>query len=152
MVEAAFRVAKSSPMFRAIFGVDPSTEVCASPTGRRSSGRDAHFDLPKPGAVVASLPQRIAVALVRMIVFGSVMALAGRNGVLLLDEARVHKPGGASCARVPVKLKPTRRPAALTQPRCRNARLMEKRCTGCDGKGYIEVPWLRTSSSRAWRT
>lgn len=96
MVDAAFRLASSSPMFRAIFGINPSTD------GLRVAGGitlikvgDAHLDLPAPGSTtVASLPQRIALALVRMMVFGSAMALTGRDGVVMLDEAWVFLSAG----------------------------------------------------------
>ena len=41
------------------------------------------------------MTQRVCVALVRMMVFGSAMALAGRGGVLHFDEAWVAMSGGA---------------------------------------------------------
>ena len=59
---------------------------------------DAHLDLPEPGAIrEATQQQRIALALVRMMVFGSAMALAGRGGgCVILDEAWVFLGAGRS--------------------------------------------------------
>lgn len=96
MVDAAFRLASSSPMFRAIFGINPSTEGLRVAEGiTLIKVGDAHLDLPAPGSTqAASLPQRIALALVRMMVFGSAMALTGRDGVVMLDEAWVFLSAG----------------------------------------------------------
>lgn len=96
MVVAAFRLASSSPMFRAIFGINPSTEGLRVAEGiTLIKVGDAHLDLPAPGSTqAASLPQRIALALVRMMVFGSAMALTGRDGVVMLDEAWVFLSAG----------------------------------------------------------
>ena len=95
MVDAAFRLAQSSAMFRACFGINPTT------TGLRVADGitlikvgNAHLDLPAPGAVNPPLPQRVALALVRMMVYGSAMALADRDGVVMLDEAWVFMSAG----------------------------------------------------------
>ncbi|MFC8797314.1 ATP-binding protein [Promicromonospora sp. NPDC057138] len=95
MVEAVFRVAKASPMFRSMFGVEPTTEGLRVAEGiTLIKVGEAHLDLPAPGATIVPLPQRIAAAVVRMMVFGSAMALSGRDGVLMLDEAWVFMSAG----------------------------------------------------------
>ncbi len=95
MVDAAFRLASSSSMFRAIFGINPSTDGLRVASGiTLIKVGSANLDLPEPGAVAPSLPQRVALALVRMMVFGSAMALTDRDGVILLDEAWVFMSAG----------------------------------------------------------
>ncbi|MHB1011219.1 MAG: ATP-binding protein, partial [Propionibacteriaceae bacterium] len=95
MVDAAFRLAESSSMFRACFGINPTTDGLRVADGiTLIKVGDAYLDLPAPGSVNQSLPQRIALALVRMMVFGSAMALTGRDGVVMLDEAWVFLSAG----------------------------------------------------------
>jgi hypothetical protein len=95
MVDAAFRLAESSSMFRACFGINPTTEGLRVADGiTLIKVGDAHLDLPAPGAVNPPLAQRIALALVRMMVYGSAMALTGRDGVIMLDEAWVFLGAG----------------------------------------------------------
>lgn len=87
----------SSPMFRAFVGVRPGTKALRVQDGiTLIKVGDAHLDLPEPGGQGDTLPQRIALALVRMMVFGSSMALTGRRGVLHLDEAWVMLSAGRS--------------------------------------------------------
>ena len=88
MIRAVFDYAKASPMFRAMVGFDPQT------TGLRISDGitlikvgNAHLNLPSPGTVGPDLSQRTAIALVRMMIFGSATALTGRDGIILQDEA-----------------------------------------------------------------
>lgn len=88
MVRAVFNYANASPMFRAMVGFDPAT------VGLRISDGitlikvgNAHLNLPSPGTTSPDLSQRTAVALVRMMIFGSATALSGRDGVILQDEA-----------------------------------------------------------------
>lgn len=95
MVAGVWDLAESSPMFRACVGVHPGT------TGLRAAAGitlikvgDAFLDLPDPGVPPSSLSQRIAMALVRMMVFGSAMALTGRGGAVMLDEAWVFLGAG----------------------------------------------------------
>lgn len=90
MVDRAFDLAESSPLFRACMGVNPKSR------GLRVSGGitlikvgGAHLNLPSPGATQTSQPQKVALTLVRMMVYGSAMALTGRQGVLMLDEGWV---------------------------------------------------------------
>lgn len=97
LVTPVLGLAESSPMFRACVGVKPET------TGLRLQDGitlikvgDTHLDLPQPGKMPESIGQRVAVALVRMMVYGSAMALTGRRGVLHLDEAWVALTGGAA--------------------------------------------------------
>ena len=95
MVERVLDLASSSPMFRACVGMEQG-----GPRLRVSQGitlimvGSSHLDLPEPGAVDPTLPQRIALALVRMMVFGSAMALNKRRGVILLDEGWVFLSAG----------------------------------------------------------
>ena len=95
MVDAAFRLAQSSPMFRACFGINPSTDGLRIAEGiTLIKVGDANLTLPNPGETNPTLPQRIAMALVRMMVFGSAMALTDRDGVIMLDEAWVFMSAG----------------------------------------------------------
>lgn len=90
MVEKVFQVADSLPMFRAMFGVDPRGQALSVHRGLTLiKVGSANLNLPKPGAENPTLPQRVALALVRMMVFGSAAALAGRDGTIMLDEAWV---------------------------------------------------------------
>ncbi|MDA8317166.1 MAG: ATP-binding protein [Actinomycetota bacterium] len=95
MVERVLDLAQSSPMFRACVGMEQG-----GPRLRASEGitlimvGSAHLDLPEPGAIDPPLPQRIALALVRMMVFGSAMALNKRRGVIMLDEGWVFLSAG----------------------------------------------------------
>jgi hypothetical protein len=97
MVTAVLDLAISSPMFRACVGsTNGGQSLRASEGITLIKVGDAHLDLPPPGLhqSEASLNQRIALALVRMMVFGSVSALAGRSGVLMLDEGWVVLESG----------------------------------------------------------
>lgn len=86
-------LAKVSPLFRACVGTEPGT------TGLRMAegltlirAGETYLDL-SPSAD-PTLGQRVAAALVRMMVFGSAMALSGRQGVLMVDEAWVVLQAG----------------------------------------------------------
>ena len=99
MVERVFDLTEASPMFRACVGQNPGTTALRTAAGiTLVKVGDAHLDLPEPGAIrEATQQQRIALALVRMMVFGSAMALAGRGGgCVLLDEAWVFLGAGRS--------------------------------------------------------
>lgn len=98
MVDAVFSLAKASPMFRACCGVTPeSTPLRVSEGITLIKVGEANLDLPEPGQIAsATLQQRVALALVRMMVFGSAMALSGRQGVICLDEAWVFLGAGRS--------------------------------------------------------
>jgi hypothetical protein len=89
MVGRVFDLATSSPMFRACVGFEPGTTALRLADGiTLIRVGDAHLELPEPGVIrEASQQQRVGLALVRMMVFGSAMALSMRNGVVMLDEA-----------------------------------------------------------------
>ncbi|MCU6479107.1 ATP-binding protein [Arthrobacter sp. A2-55] len=96
MVEPIFALAQASPMFRACVGMNPESEALNVFDGITyiKVGK-AHLDLPEPGAIKeATLMQRVCLALVRMMVFGSAMALTGRGGAIHLDEAWVFLGAG----------------------------------------------------------
>lgn len=96
LVEPVFRLANTSPLFRACVGVDPHTKALSVNDGiTLIKVGDTHLDLPEPGAMEqASLMQKVSLALVRMMVFGSAMALTGRGGAIHLDEAWVFLGAG----------------------------------------------------------
>lgn len=98
MVSRVFDLAEASAMFRACVGVNPGTNALRMAEGiTLIKVGDAHLDLPEPGQVsTASQQQRVAMALVRMMVFGSATALTGRSGVVMLDEAWVFLSAGRS--------------------------------------------------------
>lgn len=97
MVQPVLDLAVASPMFSACVGMDPKTEGLRVSEGiTLIKVGDTHLDLPQPGKHPDSMGQRIAVALVRMMVYGSAMALTGRRGVLHMDEAWIFLLGGAS--------------------------------------------------------
>jgi hypothetical protein len=96
LVDPIFRLANTSPLFRACVGVDPHTKALSINEGiTLIKVGDTHLDLPEPGAMEqASLMQKVSLALVRMMVFGSAMALTGRGGAIHLDEAWVFLGAG----------------------------------------------------------
>jgi len=98
MVSRVFDLANASPMFRACAGMSQGGTSLRTAEGiTLIKVGDSHLDLPEPGSTdETTQPQRIALALVRMIVFGSAMALTGRQGVLMLDEAWVMLSAGRS--------------------------------------------------------
>jgi len=99
MVDAVMGAANASPMFRACVGIDPtSTPLSVADGITLIKVGNAHLDLPEPGTPVSdmNLQQRVALALVRMMVFGSATALTGREGVVMLDEAWVFMGAGKS--------------------------------------------------------
>lgn len=101
LVQEVFRAADSDPAMRAMIGMHPQGD------GLRVSNRltlieagSFQLDLPSPGADPASLEtplsQRVTSGLVRMMVQGSAMALTGRDGVVMLDEAWMFLSAGFS--------------------------------------------------------
>lgn len=96
LVDPIFELADSSPLFRACVGVDPHTKALSINEGiTLIKVGDTHLDLPEPGAMKsASVLQKVSLALVRMMVFGSAMALTGRGGAIHLDEAWVFLGAG----------------------------------------------------------
>ncbi|WP_277212293.1 ATP-binding protein [Isoptericola croceus] len=95
MVEPVLALRNSSAMFAACIGMDASADGGLRVSDKITYVRvgSAHLDLPEPGAKNPTLTQRIAMALVRMMVFGSAAAVRGRDGVVMLDEAWVFLAG-----------------------------------------------------------
>lgn len=85
-----WQMLKASPLFRACFGVDPSTKPLSISNGITLI-RVGHtnLELPDRGEDIrtATPNKRVAAQIVRMMLFGSMAALTGRGGVLHLDES-----------------------------------------------------------------
>ncbi|WP_230854487.1 ATP-binding protein [Arthrobacter terrae] len=96
MVQPILDLAEASPMFRGCVGMNPNSQALNIYDGiTLIKVGNSHLDLPEPGAIEgAPLMQRVCLALVRMMVFGSAMALTGRGGVIHLDEAWVFLGAG----------------------------------------------------------
>lgn len=95
LVKPVADLAKVSPLFRACVGTEPGTTGLRMAEGLTLiKAGDTYLDL-SPSAD-PTLGQRVAAALVRMMVFGSAMALSGRQGVLMVDEAWVVLQAGLS--------------------------------------------------------
>jgi hypothetical protein len=96
LVKPVIDLANASPMFRACVGMNPESKALAIFDGiTLIKVGNSHLDLPEPGAIAeASIMQRVCLALVRMMVFGSAMALTGRGGSIHLDEAWVFLGAG----------------------------------------------------------
>ncbi|MCZ4326744.1 ATP-binding protein [Brachybacterium paraconglomeratum] len=85
----------SSTLFGAMYGRDPQGDALRVSDGiTLIEVGGAHLPIPEAGSTATNLAQRAAMALVRMMVFGSAMALTGREGVVLLDEAWVFINAG----------------------------------------------------------
>ena len=95
LVDPVIDLAQSSPMFRSIVGLhqeSPALRVAQGITLIKVG--EGYFNLPAPGAEPEGQQQRIALSLVRMAVFGSAMAVSGRAGVVMLDEAWIFLGAG----------------------------------------------------------
>lgn len=90
LVDSVIRLATSSPMFRATCGLSNVGEGLSAdaPITYIKVGNN-NLSLPAPGVQPADMKERVAMALVKMMVFGSAMALTGRGGAVHLDEAWV---------------------------------------------------------------
>nr|WP_246803769.1 ATP-binding protein [Cellulomonas hominis] len=89
--------AETLPMFRAMVGLDPQGVALTMHDGvTLIKVGDANLQLPDPNDPTPNITQRAALALVRMMVFGSAMALTNRNGMIMLDEAWVFLQAGRS--------------------------------------------------------
>lgn len=100
VVNDVLKLAHSSPMFRAIVGVQPEGQGLRLAKGLTLiMVGDNHLDLPEASEMAnpERLPinQKVNLALIRMMVFGSAMALTGRDGTLHLDEAWMFLGAGA---------------------------------------------------------
>jgi hypothetical protein len=97
VAQPIFELAEASTTFRACVGMNPSGERLRVSAGiNLIMVGDYSLDLPAPGQPPESQQQRVAMALVRMMVFGSAMALTNRNGVIFLDEAWIFLQSGPS--------------------------------------------------------
>lgn len=89
--------AQASPMFRAVCGSKSQEHALSTSSGLTYIRvGQANLDLPTPDSDPAdhTFGQKVALALIRSIAYGSVMAMAGRDGVLILDEAWVFTISG----------------------------------------------------------
>ena len=87
---AVLDLADSSPSFRACVGMEqeaPSLRLSDGITLIKVGANSLSLPPPNLARNLMSPPQRAAVNLVRMVTLGSMRALAGRDGVLHLDEA-----------------------------------------------------------------
>lgn len=97
LVQPVLNLIEASSIFRACVGMDPQGDGLRVSNGiSLIKVGNTHLDLPQPGKEPETMNQRLAIALVRMMVFGSAMAMTGRNGVLHFDEAWVAMAGGAT--------------------------------------------------------
>lgn len=93
------KVLDSDPVFRSMVGMDPKGETLRV-TNRLTLIEAGSFplELPDPGSDPTSLDvelgQRITSGLVGSMVRGSTMALSGRDGVVMLDEAWMFLAAG----------------------------------------------------------
>lgn len=88
---------KANSQFSAIYGHDPDTESLSTYDGLTLiEVGSTHLPIPEPGQAATMITQRVAMALVRMMVFGSATALTGRSGVVMLDEAWTFLSAGRS--------------------------------------------------------
>lgn len=100
VVDDVLKLAHSSPMFRAIVGVKPEGQGLRLAKGLTLiMVGDNHLDLPEASEMAnperLQINQKVNLALIRMMVFGSAMALSGRDGTLHLDEAWMFLGAGA---------------------------------------------------------
>jgi len=84
---------ESYPMFRAVAGMEPTGDALTAAQGLTyiRTG-DVEFDIAGMVGMDAGamdMPHRVQIALLRNIMYGSMMALSGRQGVLAADEAWV---------------------------------------------------------------
>nr|WP_227993839.1 ATP-binding protein [Pseudactinotalea sp. HY160] len=97
MVDSVISLAESNAQFRAMCGINPTSRALRLAHGiTYIRVGNANLSLPEPGATNIGLTQRISINLVRLMVSGSAMALTGRHGVVMLDEAWVFLGAGNS--------------------------------------------------------
>ncbi len=94
LVDAVDTLLEAVPQARALIGVTPHGDGLRVSEGLTLiEVGDSHLNLPQPGAD-ADVTQRIALSIVRMLVFGTMSALTGRQGVVFLDEGWVFTSAG----------------------------------------------------------
>jgi hypothetical protein len=99
LVDPVLRLAESSPQFHACVGIDsklPPLSVAEGITLIKVGNTSLNLPDPKQPKSEYNQPQRIAVSLVQMMVFGSANAVAQRSGVVMLDEAWTFLTAGRS--------------------------------------------------------
>lgn len=97
MIRPIEQVASASPMFVAICGSnDEGGALSASEGITYIKVGENELNLPAPGTPESelTLPQKVTMQLVRNVVYGSMAALSGRQGVILLDEGWVFTSAG----------------------------------------------------------
>ncbi|XBH22997.1 ATP-binding protein [Jonesiaceae bacterium BS-20] len=97
LVDPVFKLLDAMPLFRACFGVSPQAAPLRMFNGiTLIKVGTADLELPSPGTPPreATLTQRVSLALIRMMVFGSATALSGRDGVVALDEGWIFLGAG----------------------------------------------------------
>jgi hypothetical protein len=90
MVQRIYDLANASAMFRAMVGFNPATVGLRISEGiTLIKVGNAHLQLPAAGTAVErmNITERVALAVVRMMIFGAATALTGRDGVIMQDEA-----------------------------------------------------------------
>ena len=99
-----WQMLQASPLFRACFGMDPSTQPLSISNGiTLIKVGHTNLELPDRGEDMyrATPNKRVSAQVVRMMLFGSMAALTGRGGVLHLDESWViEKSSPAELERV----------------------------------------------------
>lgn len=96
LVKPVLELADASSLFRACVGFNNETEGLRLAKGiTYIKVGNTYLDLPEAGSIAtATVMQKVSLALVRMMVFGSQMALTHRRGVIHLDEAWVFLGAG----------------------------------------------------------
>ncbi|WIB65553.1 ATP-binding protein [Curtobacterium sp. MCBD17_040] len=90
LFQSIVELAQASSQFRAMVGFNPSTQALRIHDGiTLIKVGNSHLNLPSPGTPHERLdiPQRVSLALVRMMIFGASTALTGRDGIIMQDEA-----------------------------------------------------------------
>lgn len=96
MVDKVLALAGANALFRAMVGMNSKSNTALRVSNGVTLIRvgSAHLPLPEPGAPNATLSQRVALSLVRMLVMGSSTAVSYRDGIVFLDEAWVFLSAG----------------------------------------------------------
>lgn len=132
MIARVLQSTESDPQVRAIIGMQPNTEPLSVSNGvTLIMVGNSNLDLPKDGRA-ETLSHRIALAMIRMLVFGSTFALTARGGgFIFLDEAWMFLQAGRDELKRLGRLARSQRvfPALFTQ--------QISDASGADLEGYI---------------